>query len=272
MARARIVLPIALVLALVGSLPTTSADHPDEDPLMHLNVDVQDLGPGQSISRPIESPEGPLRKGWVYIIYGGVEGNHTVTAELIAGNETTATFVWEPGAFHQNSTKIQKTGAHHLVLTNTGNETVRYAFYYDQSCNCAGKLIPLAGGFVLFNYDLPADTDVDLRFPLIETWELKGQVAWHDPDTPTAAWPHDFEIIKEGSFAGKGWIDLSFRTDQRGTYYVFLEALQGASPKDPVSLTPDMQVHGAPMAEASGAPLLALPLAALLVAFVLRRR
>lgn len=215
----------------------------DDEVFFHLCLDIADLEPGANKTRHLLSPEGDLRAGWVYIIYGGVDGQGTIIADLVHDNKTVESFVWTPG-FHKNSTRIQSTGEHHLVLRNPSNDTsVRYAFYYDQSCNCVGKVIPLSGGFVLFNNKFPGDTDISVDFPMIDGWRLHAAAAWLPDDAPQAHWPNDYTILTETTAKDQGWLELDFHTDEPGTYYVFVQALDGASPDDPVHLTPQWEVH-----------------------------
>lgn len=239
-----------LLLVALGAIPmpgdAAHGEHPpacNDEVFFHLCLDIYELEPGETKIRHLSSPEGDLRAGWVYIIYGGVDGQGTVTATLEANGEPVDQFVWTPG-FHKNSTKIQQTGPHDLVLHNPSNDTAaRYAFYYDQSCNCAGKLIPLPGGFVLFNYELPADTDVTIRFPLIDGWGLEGAVARLDPDAQFARWPADYTLLMQSKAEDKGWLTFDFHTQERGTYYLFLQETKGASPSEPITLTPEITVH-----------------------------
>ena len=239
---------------------------------MHLCVDVQDLAPGETKVRGLTSPEGPLRAGWIYIIYGGVQGNGSVIAELRSDNASVERFVWTQGQFHQNSTKIQVTGNHTLHLTNPSEtESVRYAFYYDQSCNCIGKLIPLHGGFVLFNYVFPEGRTAHFDLFVYDARHtLHGAVATHDESLPTAHWPDDFAILDEKTVTGRAWLNFSIVPEETGTYYVFLEALAGADPNAPIDLTPVIEVEAAKENTAT-LPLLTLVAFALAAAMLPRR-
>ena len=264
---------VALLLLLPLAPPPALAGHgaDDYEAFYHLNLDVQDLGPGESRTHHLLSPEGPLRAGWIYIIYGGVLGNGSVEVRLVHDNETHERFVWQGGSFHKNSTKIQATGDHQLILRNPGNETVRYAFYYDQSCNCAGKVIPLHGGFVLFNHRFPAGREVSHRLYVYdENITLKAALATYDDSQPTAHWPEDFALLDEQTVTGKDWIEFRFTPPATGTYYVFYEALAGAG-QEPVQLTPIIEVEAADTDEAPGAGLVAL-LVLVGLALVGRRR
>lgn len=243
----RRLLLIALSVALLVPSPLASGGHPPEEEaeaFTHITLSVEDLPPGETVVHHLLSPEGPLRAGWIYIIYGGVQGEGQVVVNLTHAGDLTDRFVWTGGAFHKNSTKIQGTGDHDLVLWNPTNDTVRYAFYYDQSCNCAGKSIPLPGGFVLFNNKFQAGREVtyDL-FVYDEAITLKAALAAYDPERSTADWPEDFDILEEKTVSGKDWLNFTFTPEETATYYVFYEAVAGASPEEPVMLTPIIEVE-----------------------------
>lgn len=262
-------LRILVVVLITAALSATSvgAAHPEHggDTLGHLDLDVQDLAPGETKVHSLLSEEGPLREGWIYIMYGAVEGPGRVVVNLTFEGEVADQFVWTGGAYHQNSTKIRASGMHDLELWNPTNETLRYAFYYDQSCNCAGKVIPLPGGFVLFNHVFEAGRTVtyDL-FVYDEAFTLNAKLASHDPDLPTGHWPTDFEVLDERTVSGKDWINFTFVPETTGTYYVFFEALEGGSPDDPVRLTPLIEVEDEEAAPAPAALLGVLLLVGLL--------
>jgi hypothetical protein len=236
----------AIAIALVMGLPAGFAAHPEggERPLGHLHLDVRDLGPGESYVHHVESVEGPLRAGWIYILYGYVEGDGHVIVELDHEGNVTDRFVWTGGGYHHNSTKVRHSGAHDLTLTNPTNATLRYAFYYDQSCNCDGKVIPVPRGFVLFNHDFEAGREVrHALYVYDEAITLRARLATHDKDLATGNWPADFRVLDEQTVDGQAWIEFRFTPPVTQTYYVFYEALRGGSPQDPIVLTPVIEVQ-----------------------------
>lgn len=247
---------LAAAMVLVGA---AAADHPALD---HLHVIVEDVEGGDTHRIPINSTtHGDLRAGWIYILYAHAEGNHSLQVELEMNGTQVDRFTWMPGGFNTNTTKIQETGPHELAITNPGNSTVRFAFYYDQSCNCDGKQIPLPGGVVMFNYPFPADAPVKVAYPIALDWHVKGTLATHDDGLSTAHWPEDFEILEETEAQGPGagqtgrnWLNFTFQTDKEQVYYVHLKALHGAQ-DSPVVLSAEIDVDEA---EAAPAPPLAL--------------
>lgn len=244
-----------LVASLVAAVPGADAHRSDcqasaGGSLCHLTLNVQDLAPGDEHTYALHSERiaGDFPAGWVVTAFAGIQGAGQVTANLTLGNETRHSWEWNGNRFHSNSTRIGETGHYALHLQNPGTESVRYAFYYDQSCNCASKVIPINGGFVLFNYDLPAGRNVRLGFPTLEGWELKGQLALLKNDG--GRWPVDFQILSTVQQTGKGWLQFDFQTETEATYYVFIEAPKGVGRAPdgtplPVELTPLLEVEEA---------------------------
>jgi MYXO-CTERM domain-containing protein len=282
MARAPLLLALC---ALVVALPGAQADHApiSEEGIDHLNLKVEDIGPGESHALEVLSLDhGGLRPGWIYLIYGYVQGNASLDVAFRHEHEgVTATWRWDPWTFAANTTKVRHEGRHEVILTNNGDESVLYAFYYDQSCNCAGKVIPLPGGVVLFNNMFPAGHTVNIAYPLLAGWHLYGALATHDETKPTASWPEDFEILAETEARGParegapvGWLNFTFEPAETRMHYVYLKALAGADPDDPVLLSPvhDVTAKTADTDEESPAPWLLLPIAAVGLAALLRRR
>lgn len=236
-----------LLILLAASAAPPGAAHEGGPGFHHLSVDVRELNATESRSYALESDEGPFREGWVFIVYGGTEGPGRVIVNLTHANRTVTQWQWGAGSFHKNTTRLPATGGYNLTLWNPSDARVRYAFYFDQSCNCQSKVIPLPGGFVLFNYDFPAGRDAFVGFPTLPGWHLQGAVATLREGTE-AHWPQDFEILVEQEARDRGWINFTFKTPTTTRYYVFMEALAGASLENPVELTPlvEATAHRAP--------------------------
>jgi hypothetical protein len=217
--------------------------HGDGPGFRHLSVEVRHLNASESRDLPLASDEGPFREGWVFIVYGGVEGPAPVVVNLTFGDVVVEQWVWVPGDYHKNTTRLKHSGEHHLTFWNpSSNASTRYVLYYDQSCNCEAKSIPLPGGFVLFNYDLPAGRDVLVAFPSLPNWTLRGAVA--TLDGAGTRWPDDFTLLTNATVSGRGWLNFTFTTPHETRYYVFVEAVDGASLEDPVFLRPLVEVAG----------------------------
>jgi hypothetical protein len=256
-----------LGLVLVLLVPSVQA-HGGAGGFGHLNVDVAKLAPGANKTyhlNPATMGENvTLTRDWIFGVYAGVQGGAATRLEvrLLAANVTQASWTWTAG-YHGNTTRLRYTGEYDLTVRNPTNRTTEYAFYYDQSCNCLGKLIPLPGGFVLFNYDLPKDRRAFVGFPLVAGGRAQASVATLTPGSP-GVWPDDFHVLQNHEAAAPKWLNVTFKTQAADRYYVFVHALEGASLEKPMDLTPLVKVDPA----SSGALGVVLVMAALVVAGV----
>lgn len=236
----------------ITGAPAALADHESADGFVdHFRVHEDTLEPGAEHRLPIQSAShGDLRAGWIYILHAIVDGNHSLQASLQHKHEPVAEYTWHHDTPTTGYTKIQSTGAHELVITNPGEQAVDYRFYYDQSCNCEGKMIPLEGGSVMFNYPLPAGSEIQLSYPVVRDWHLKATLATYDETLASADWPQDFQILEEQEAEGPGngisgqrWMNFTIAPPANQMYYVHIEALNGGSPQEPVMLSAIFDVH-----------------------------
>lgn len=236
-------------MLVVATIPVGQA-HMDDckaDTLCHMTLNVKDLPPGEEHAFKLHSERigGDFPVGWIVTAFAGLQGNGSVHANLTLDNETRQSWRWDANTYSSNSTRVTETGHYELRIHNPGTTSVRYAFYFDQSCNCAYKVVPINGGFVLFNYDLPADRGVRLGFPTIDGWHVKGTLALLDDDR--GRWPQDFRAVSILEQKNKGWLQFDFHTEEAATYYVFVEAIegvtQGPNGPQPVELTPLLEVE-----------------------------
>lgn len=255
---------LGVLLVVTSATPVTA--HQGGTGFHHLSVDVRQLNATESRSYALESDEGPFREGWVFIVFGGLEGPGRAILNLSHANRTVTQWQWDSGSSHKNTTRLPATGGYNLTIWNPSAEKVRYAFYFDQSCNCLDKVIPLPGGFVIFNYDFPAGRDVFVGFPTLPGWHIRGAVATLR-EGPNARWPQDFDILVEREQRDRGWINFTFQTPATTRYYVFMEAVAGASLDDPVTLTPLVEAK----ARQASAPTIVFLLAAVVSATLWRR-
>lgn len=266
--------PLLAALCLLALVPIVSA-HGEDGDIGHLNVKVDDVGPQERVVVPLDPTEGPqgpsgeqFRAGWVFTLYGGIQGNGSLDLSLTWGNETISSWNWSPGTFQTTTLRLTRSGPHNLTLWNpSSSQTVRYGFYFDMSCNCASKLIPLPGGFVLFDYDLPPDRDVTIKLPTPQGVRFNVSIAILKGDN--ASWPNDFNVLTttqstSGQTARLEFPDRAAET----TYYVFVRAPEGASLQKPADVIPSLDVK---TADVPGIGTF-LSLAALVVISVIRRR
>lgn len=256
------------ILVVLAGLASPARGHEGGTGFHHLSVDVRQLNASETRTYALESDEGPFRQGWVFIVYGGVEGPGRVIVNLTHDGEVVDQWTWGAGTFSKNTTRLPATGTYNLTVWNSGAQPTKYAFYFDQSCNCQMKVIPLPGGFVLFNYDFPAGRTAFVGFPTLPGWHVEGAVATLRQGTE-ARWPQDFDILVQKEARDRGWINFTFKTPATTRYYVFMEAPAGASLENPVTLTPLVE---APAAKSPGLSIAFLGLGWLLAALAARIR
>lgn len=245
-------------LLLTALLPPTQANHP-QGGFIHVNPWRGTLAPGANETIPLDFERGPFEKGWEFVVSAVVLSNGTtLTATLTFENRTVQSWRVAPGGTRHLSTVMPETGFYSLVMLNDGNETIRYAFFYDQSCDCAGKPIPfeIDGGIVIFNQDLEPGQKVKAVFYEPPAMAVK---IWLAKRTGTGgAWPRDFTVLSQSFNAtvvrdpeapteGEArFHEFAFTADETTRYYyfvqskvVFLDRLQ--SPND-VFVIPQFKV------------------------------
>jgi hypothetical protein len=249
----------------------------------HLTVRVEDLAAGQSETFELAFENGSFAAGWVFLVYGGVQSNGTpvhVALSLPDGTPV-ADWVWTPGGFHVNTTRLPEESEYRLTLSNPSeSQDVRYAFYYDQSCECLDKTVGLSGGPAIFNTHLEAGRTADLRLQIAH-WDpeagalvapvgVRTDVIVATLSDDRALWPDDFEVLNRATTDGDE-LTISWTADESGVYYVWTTVLRGADPSTPVYLRPSIDLASGPEPAPSGGLVFVLAALALAVAWGHRR-
>lgn len=249
-------------LLLLAFLPSAAA----HGGMGHLSVEVEDYAPGQTVVSTIDGGnEGPLRKGWVFALGSIVQAPGRLEVSLARDGAVSDRYVWEDGVTHFNTTRLVVDEYVDVRIHNPTNQTVRAGFYFDQSCNCAGKTIPLPMGTVLFNYKFPAKGQVHIEVPILEGWGVDAVIATLPPNGKT--WPTDFDVLVRSNKTTPGMLKFDFRTAEAGEYFLIITATQGVvfppEPGKEFELTPLVEVT-----EGGGSPAPSVLVAALAAASV----
>lgn len=261
----------AVAFALMAAAPAAAheGDHAE-----HLSIRIDDLEPGQERILTLSFEEGEFAAGWIFFVYGSVQAEQALMEIELRkpDNETAvASWTWQPGRFHTNSTLLPETSEYVLALRNTHeSETLRYAFYFDQSCECSDKTIGLPGGWGLFNLKAPADRRINFTMGVYHfDTQLGGPVEPHGVRVQATAahlvderarWPEDFANVTTAE-ATDSHLVLEWETEEAGAQYVWVQILEGASPQRPVFLLPKITQEEAGGGDAAGPGGLALLLA-----------
>jgi hypothetical protein len=148
-------------------------------------------------------------------------------------NRTQSQWSVRPGEPNHLMRLIPETGNYTLRVSNpSASENVSYVFFYDQSCNCIGKLlppanetgVPLEHAIVIFNVDV--ELGYRVFFNLTEPPAQKVTLAAATLRNDTAQWPIDYDVIAT-SAPSVAFHRLSFDAYESGRYYIFVESVEG---------------------------------------------
>ncbi|MHB8606022.1 MAG: hypothetical protein ACYDCK_12285 [Thermoplasmatota archaeon] len=186
----------ACVLALVAiaAMPMSDAHLMQLD---HVNPVFGSLAPGANDTDFVRPNNESLEAGWEFVVAAIVD-NATLEIRLVApSHRVVANWSVEPGATARESTSLPETGNYSLTFHNPGTRAIRYIYYYDQSCNCIGKPVPIEipHGIVVFNVDPPRGKSLDALFPEPPAMTMKVTAATRV--NASGVWPRDFQIVAE---------------------------------------------------------------------------
>lgn len=249
-----------LVLLLLAPVAAAHGGHEAE----HVNPARIDLAPGASNTTELTFTEGmgngSFEAGWVFVLNAIlIPGSAPATVELHVGHEVAlgravATFTVQAGPTQRFTAAMPETGVYSIVVRNPSvAQNTSLLYFFDQSCNCAGKPIPveLPAGLVLFNVDVPRPSTWKATFPEPPVHRLSVVLATRE--NPNSSWPQDFRVLQRSDQAvlrdvGAGPArlhELTWTADQPGRYYFFVQSagidlskFDRADPVGSVMITP----------------------------------
>jgi hypothetical protein len=188
----RAILVAAVALCACTLLPSASAHQGHID---HVNPHFSHLEPGGTNTDTLVPNEGTLEKGWEFLVVA-IAQNGTATLTLTAPSGATER-EWSvaPGAVAQLNTALKESGNYTLTVADRGAGPIDVAYYFDQSCNCVGKPIPveIPQGMVIFNIDPPKGKLVDALYPEPPAMRFKVTAAMRTGER--GVWPDDFKVL-----------------------------------------------------------------------------
>lgn len=235
---------LAVAAAALALLPTVTAH---EGATNHITFIEGTLEPGEEQRHELEFLHEPLAAGWIFLLSIQTEPA-ALDARLLWNGTVAAQWPVAPVETRVLSARLPETGYYTVAFRNTGTATTRYGFFFDQSCNCFGKIIPgnLTGSVVVFNIDL--DPGIAAEATLQDPRALDTRV---DLAVERAGgegeWPRGFEIL--ASSAGREVHRFNVSSDRSARYYFFTTVLARypelyLSPEDGL-IVPDFVVTGA---------------------------
>lgn len=243
---------LAAAFAVLAVLAFPASAHQQTGgPLAHVSVQLAPLEPGESRAFWIEpgAEEGPWRAGMVIVLFVQFynEARDAKVELLFSEVEVVKSWRLTDDVHHKVSTVLPfDDGPYELRFTNNATAKTQILFFFDQTCNCTAKPIPLDEGWVVFHYDFKADRRFLVAVPvLVENWTVQGQLAWLRGED--GRWPDDFEILEDQTVSG-GWLNFTGVPESDRRYYIFYHAVSGSpsfpSPDQYVFITPLLEVEG----------------------------
>jgi hypothetical protein len=219
---------LALLLAIVGGGPARA----EEGGVDHVTLMEGELAPGASRVYQLKFGEGDLRRGWLFALVGQVRAGAADLALLDPAGQPAAQWRWEPtDAPRWEGIAIPRDGEYRLRVGSAGAQALRYSLYYDQSCYCAGKQLPLEGGVVIFQASAAAGSPVEAWLATEDGVETSVQVAYRTG--AAGRWPSDYRVLPvaprpdtqgDGSFRQES---LAFTAESPDPYYLIVQSRKG---------------------------------------------
>jgi hypothetical protein len=222
----RLLIPLAL-LACIGAATARAADGGVD----HVTLMEGELAPGASRVYQLKFGEGALRQGWLFGLVGQIRAGAAELTLLDPGGKPAAQWRWETTeAPRWDGLAIPRDGDYSLRVASVGAAPLRYALYYDQSCFCVGKKMPLEGGVVIFQGSAAPGTPVEAWLGINGSMETSVQVAYRS--APAGRWPDDYRLLpitphldtQGDSFRQES---IAFTADTPDPYYVIVQSRTG---------------------------------------------
>jgi hypothetical protein len=171
-------------------VPAARAD----DGVDHVTLMEGELAPGAARVYRLKFGEGDLRQGWLFALVGQIRSGAADLTLLGPDMKPAAEWHWDTtGAPRWDGIAIPRDGAYSLRVASRGGSGLRYTLYYDQSCFCAGKKLPLEGGVVIFQGSARAGAPVEAWLAMDKGLQTHVQVAYRS--TPAGRWPDDYRLL-----------------------------------------------------------------------------
>jgi hypothetical protein len=219
----------ALALLLFGG---AALAHAEENGVDHVTLMEGELAPGALRVYRVKFGEGDLRRGWLFALVGQVRAGAAELTLLDPTGQPAAQWRWEATDTPRwDGIAIPRDGEYRLRVASVGAATLRYVLYYDQSCFCAGKKLPLEGGVVIFQGSAAPGSPVEAWLATEGAMETSIQVAYRS--APAGRWPVDYRLLPvvprldtrgNDSFRQES---LAFTAESPDPYYLIVQSRKG---------------------------------------------
>jgi hypothetical protein len=223
-----LIVALALLLAMIGAGPARA----EEGGVDHVTLMEGQLAPGASRVYRLKFGEGDLRRGWLFALVGQVRAGAAELTLLDPAGQPAGQWRWEAADTSRwDGIAIPRDGEYRLRVASVGAAELRYSLYYDQSCFCAGKKLPLEGGVVIFQASAAAGSPVEAFLLTEGDLETSVQVAYR---TGAAGhWPADYRVLPvEPQLDTRGdsssrQESLAFTAESPDPYYLIVQSRKG---------------------------------------------
>lgn len=257
----------ALAVALLLAAPAQGAST-----LEHLTVRDVELAAGEDVAIPLAFRGLAFEAGWAVVVNVQADGSGSLAVDLVQSNRTIEQWNVTPGEAtrHLHGAFAETARARLDLAARDG--PVNLSLYYDMSCECAGKQIPVGvpDGRTVFRIQVQDGATWQAAFPEPPAHDLTvHRTTRTDPDS---RWPDDFGI-EETSDAPPH--NFTWTVETTGDAYMWMVSeqihLDRLDAEDATLVGPTFHPVPASTSEATPLPTW-LAVAAPLVAWLLRRR
>jgi hypothetical protein len=223
---------LIVVLAMLLAVLSAGLARAEGGGVDHVTLMEGELAPGASRVYQLKFGEGDLRRGWLFALVGQVRAGAAELTLLDPTGQSTAQWRWEPtDAPRWDGIAIPRDGEYRLRVNSAGSAPLRYSLYYDQSCFCAGKKVPLEGGVVIFQANAPAGSPVEAYLMTEGDMETSVQVAYRSG--ADGRWPADYRVLPvepqldtRGDSSSRQEL-LTFTAESSDPYYLIVQSRKG---------------------------------------------
>jgi hypothetical protein len=224
---------LVLFLLLASALPLLApAPARADGGVDHVTLMEGELAPGAARDYRLKFGEGDLRRGWLFALVGQIRAGTADLTLLDPSGQPAAHWRWDTtDAPRWEGIALPRDGSYSLRVANSGAAPLRYTLYYDQSCFCAGKKLPLEGGVVIFQSSATPGAPVEAWLATDKGMEISVQVAYRV--APAGRWPDDYRQLavtpRLDTQAGDSFRQesITFTAASADPYYIIVQGRSG---------------------------------------------
>ncbi|MBW3582922.1 MAG: hypothetical protein KY455_07475 [Euryarchaeota archaeon] len=236
MSRTLLSLSVLLAVSLaLGSASSVSAHEGGVHGFPHVNPYTKTLAPDERQSLPLTFEEGEFAAGWVFLVNIRIDnGTGPLRVELFEAQGSPAPALsWDVAAVEGMQTfsgALPSDGMYTLSIVNKGPDNATFSLYYDQSCNCAQKPVPVEtpAGVVVFQVDPTKGDSWNAAILEPDAYDLMIHLALRTDDR--SVWPDDFQILETSETtvadpSGREAHVFDFTAKETERHYFFVEVV-----------------------------------------------